>query len=99
MYAIRSYYANGTIAAANPGSFANVEAGMMIQIGGSTANDRFYTVTGVSSDGTTLTVEPPPADETVAAGLDITVPSIQPGPMTVTGSDQNSRTYTRNNFV
>ena len=67
---------------------------MMIQIGGSTANDRFYTVTGVSSDGTTLTVEPPPADETVAAGLDITVPSIQPGPMTVTGSDQNSRTYT-----
>lgn len=87
--------AQGTISAANPAAFGNVTAGMTIQVGGSTGNDRFYTVTGVSSDGTTLTVAPPPAaNETVAAGLDVTVPSVQPGPITVTGTNGNDRTYT-----
>lgn len=87
--------ASGTIGATTAGAFSTVERGMMIQVGGSTGNDRFYTVTGVSADGRTLTVAPPPgADETVAAGLDVTVPSVQPGPLTVTGSNVNSRTYT-----
>ncbi|SBW01340.1 conserved hypothetical protein [uncultured Alphaproteobacteria bacterium] len=85
----------GTISATNANVFGNVEAGMTIQVGGSTGNDRFYTVTGISSDGRTLTVVPPPAaDETAPAGLDVTVPSVQPGPMTVTGSNGNNRTYT-----
>lgn len=87
--------AAGTISAANAGAFSNVATGMAIQVGGSTGNDRFYTVTGVSADGTTLTVAPPPAaNETVAAGLDVTVPSVQPGQITVAGSNGNDRTYT-----
>lgn len=89
--------ASGTIGATTAGAFANVEAGMTIQVGGSgvAGDDRFYTVKSVSADGKTLTVDPPiAADGVGAAGTEITVPSIQPGPITVTGSDNNARTYT-----
>lgn len=89
--------ASDTIAATTAGAFSNVQAGMTIQVGGSgnAANDRFYTVKSVSADGRTLTVDPSvAADATGAAGTEITVPSVQLGPVTVAGSDNNSRTYT-----
>lgn len=88
--------AAGTITATTAGAFSAVESGMTIQLGGSTAdNARFYTVTGVSADGRTLTVAPPPADNDAASTtIEVTVPAVQPGPITVGGSNTNSRTYT-----
>ena len=89
--------ASGTIAATTPGAFSNVQSGMMIQVGGSgvAGDDRFYTVKSVSADGRTLTLDPSiAADGVGAAGTEITVPSVQPGPITITGSDNNARTYT-----
>ncbi len=88
--------ANGTITAATGGAFSNVEAGMMIRVGDSgTDNDGFYTVRSVSSDGRTLTLTPDlAADGAGGANATITVPAIQPGQITITGSDNNARTFT-----
>jgi flagellin-like hook-associated protein FlgL len=88
--------ANGTITATTAGAFANVEAGMMIRVGGTgTDNDRFYTVQSVSSDGRTITVEPDiAADVPASVTAEITVPAIQPGKITIAGSDHNARSFT-----
>ncbi len=88
--------ANGTITATTAGAFANVEAGMMIRVGGTgTDNDRFYTVQSVSSDGRTITVEPDiAADIPASVTTEITVPAIQPGKITIAGSDYNARSFT-----
>ncbi|WP_337995989.1 flagellin [Oleispirillum naphthae] len=86
---------NGTLTAGTAGAFANVEAGMTIQLSGSTADDRFYTVSGVSADGSTLTLAPGlTTDETLAAGATVSVPAIQPGQITVSGTNTNNRTFT-----
>jgi len=86
---------NGTIASGTAGAFSNVEAGMTIQLSGSTNDDRFYTVTGVSTDGSTLTLAPGlTTDETLTAGTTVSVPAIQLGQMNVTGTSVNNRTYT-----
>ncbi|MGE4526869.1 MAG: hypothetical protein AB7D00_00755 [Rhodospirillaceae bacterium] len=86
---------NGTVTAATAGAFSNVEAGMTIQLTGSTADDRFYTVTGVSSDGSTLTLAPGlTTDETLAAGTTVSVPAIQPGQISISGTNSNNRTFT-----
>ena len=86
----------GNVAATTAGAFSNVEAGMMIRLGGTgTDNDRFYTVQSVSTDGRTITVEPDIAVDVVAsATAEISVPAIQPGQITIKGSDNNSRTFT-----
>ncbi len=88
--------ANGTITATTAGAFSNVAAGMMIRVGGTgTDNDRFYTVQSVFTDGRTITVEPDIAvDIAASATAEISVPAIQPGQITIKGSDNNSRTFT-----
>jgi flagellin-like hook-associated protein FlgL len=88
--------ANGTVAAATSGAFADIEAGSFIRVGDSgTANDGYYTVKSVSADGRTLTLEPNLAASGVGgADAVISVPAIQPGQITVTGSDNNARTFT-----
>lgn len=86
---------NGTITAGTAGAFSNVEAGMTIQLNGSTNDDRFYTVTGVSANGSTLTLAPGlTTDETLAAGTTVSVPAIQLGQINITGTNNNNRTYT-----
>lgn len=87
---------NGQIRATTAGAFNNVQAGMMIKVSGTTtADDRFYTVSSVSPDGRTLNVEPDiSTDITGTAAATITVPAIQPGPITIAGSNTNNRTYT-----
>ncbi len=87
---------NNQIQATTAGVFSNVEAGMMIKVAGSSAdNDKFYTVDTVSPDGRTLTVVPNITDAVPASTTtQISVPSIQPGPMTVSGSNNNNRTVT-----
>jgi len=88
---------NNQIRATTAGAFSNLEQGMMIKVAGSGSanNDQFYTINSISTDGRTLTVVPDITDNLAGLGaVELNVPSVQPGPMTLSGSNNNNRTFT-----
>jgi len=58
--------ANGTITSSVPGAFSNLEVGQTFTLDLTSGNNGVFTVTGVSGDGRTLTV-----DQNVTAGTDL----------------------------
>ncbi len=93
--------ASNTITAATGGAFSNVSNGDVIRLESTPPgpNDGFYTVKTVDGTGTVLTLESSPVvtDEVINSGTTpytVTVPSIAPGPITVSDAGANSQTYT-----
>ena len=99
----------GTIAAGTTGAFSTLEVGMSFFVDGSdtatgdgvTDNNGVYTITAISADGSTLTVEPPPPNTgtDTAAGSAVEIKLTYPNGSTIQLNDSalgNDGFYTVN---
>ncbi len=87
---------NGTISSSIAGSFANLEIGQTIMIDQG-SNNGIFTVTGVSGDGRTLTLDQPLATSTDPTGTGVVFRLVPPNGTTIhiSGSDNsNDGAYT-----
>ncbi|MCW8916151.1 MAG: hypothetical protein OQK24_09900 [Magnetovibrio sp.] len=91
--------ANNTISAA-AGTYSSLSAGMIIDItGAAVGNNQSYTITNVSSDGSTLTVSQTIAtDETVASNADVTEADGTISSVRYYGGDQLAQTHRVDEF-
>ncbi|MBL8643096.1 MAG: hypothetical protein JNK21_04115 [Rhodospirillaceae bacterium] len=74
---------NGTMTSSVPGAFANLEVGQTISLDQTGGNNGIYTVTSVSGDGRTLTLDQPLAAATDPTGTGVQIRLLPPNGTTI----------------